>query len=558
MNKKLSVFVFLVGFLIVLVCPIQIKAREINILAINGGDERDESEYLYSEPLFVDCLKDLFVNGQAVPKENIHEFVNPTYSQIEALLDNTYKDNTSDTLSIFYYSGHGTSMGGLENDQYGLYTHDGDCYTFTRLYQKLHNFKGEFVVILDCCYSGAFLTQNTFDDLAQNKFLVLTACEEKSFSPTFDKMFMNIMAFVNNKKLLVTRYTDTILKGLGYYNGKLAADKNKDNIVTSDELFSYLNGKRYKKAYTYTHNSVPGIIHVKPQKWGNVTFNLSNIAISLNKTEVSIKKGNTVKLSAFVKGSTITPSWKSSDTTIVSVDSNGRVSAKKKGVATITCSIGKITAKCVVTVKNPDTVNQTVTASNAYKKLIQQYEKKYGKAHLYNYSQYKHFWTGLCFAKLLDFNGDGTKELILAYQTEKTKIDNVKYHVELWTFDGKKAKRIVSGISWSGNNIPYFGGFQIIKQNGKYLLRLTDNAGWIDKYYGTKRDGTLGLVHSFLWKGDAMKGQWYYNGKAISVAEYQSYYYKFNQNSTGYGFSNSKGDDEIRNEISKTKKTLKM
>lgn len=110
MNKKLSIFVFLVGFLIVLVCPIQIKAQEINVLAINGGDERDESEYLYSEPLFVDCLKDLFVNGQAVPKENIHEFVNPTYSQIEALLDNTYKDNASDTLSIFYYSGHGTRV----------------------------------------------------------------------------------------------------------------------------------------------------------------------------------------------------------------------------------------------------------------------------------------------------------------------------------------------------------------------------------------------------------------------------------------------------------------
>ena len=206
---------------------------------------------------------------------------------------------------------------------------------------------------------------------------------------------------------------------------------------------------------------------------------------------------------------------------------------------------------CTITVKQ--------SAISAYRKLVQQYEKKYGKAHLYNYSQYKHFWTGLCFAKLLDFNGDGTKELILVYQTEKTKIINMKYHVELWTFDEKKAKKIVSGISWTGNNCPYFGGFEIIKQNGKYLLRLTDNAGWIDKYYGTKRDGTLGLIHSFIWKGDAMKGQWYYNKKEISNDEYLNYYYKFHQNSLGwYGFSNSKGDDEIRNEISKTKKTLKM
>lgn len=55
-----------------------------------------------------------------------------------------------------------------------------------------------------------------------------------------------------------------------------------------------------------------------------------------------------------------------------------------------------------------------------------------------------------------------------------------------------------------------------------------------------------------------MKGQWYYNGNAISVAEYQNYYYKFNPNSIGYGFCNSKCDDEIRDELSKTKKTLKM
>ena len=175
---------------------------------------------------------------------------------------------------------------------------------------------------------------------------------------------------------------------------------------------------------------------------------------------------------------------------------------------------------------------------------------------------YRNMWLRFSGTVALKVRTGGSKStgiIILVYQTEKTKIINMKYHVELWTFDEKKAKKIVSGISWTGNNCPYFGGFEIIKQNGKYLLRLTDNAGWIDKYYGTKRDGTLGLVHSFIWKGDAMKGQWYYNKKEISNDEYLNYYYKFHQNSLGwYGFSNSKGDDEIRNEISKTKKTLKM
>ena len=279
------------------------------------------------------------------------------------------------------------------------------------------------------------------------------------------------------------------------------------------------------------------------------TLTVKKSYIKLSNTSLTLNIGKSKTLKATVNGKISKVSWKSKNKNIVTVNSSGKVIAKKAGKTEIYAKANGKTATCTVIVK------QSVTS--AYKKLIQQYEKKYGKAQLH-ISQYKHYWTGLCFAKLLDFNGDGTEELVLTYQTEKTNIDNMKYHVELWTFDGKTTKRIVSGISWSGNNCPYFGGFEIIKQNSGYLLNLTDNAGWIDRYYGTKRDGSLGLVHSFLWKGDAMKGQWYYNGNAISVAEYQNYYYKFNSNSIGYGFCNSKCDDEIRDELSKTKKTLKM
>lgn len=106
----------------------------------------------------------------------------------------------------------------------------------------------------------------------------------------------------------------------------------------------------------------------------------------------------------------------------------------------------------------------------------------------------------------MDINDDGVDELILVYQTETSKIDNVKYHVELWRYDGNSAKKVTSRISWIGNNIPYFGGFSVCKYNGKYLLELTDNAGWENYYYGTKKDGSIGLVDKFIWKGDAMQG----------------------------------------------------
>lgn len=63
-------------------------------------------------------------------------------------------------------------------------------------------------------------------------------------------------------------------------------------------------------------------------------------------------------------------------------------------------------------------------SSAAYRNLIMEYEETYGSANLNTQEQ---FWTGLCFAKLLDFNGDGVDELILAYQTEPSNIDNVEY-----------------------------------------------------------------------------------------------------------------------------------
>lgn len=125
-------------------------------------------------------------------------------------------------------------------------------------------------------------------------------------------------------------------------------------------------------------------------------------------------------------------------------------------------------------------------------------------------NEQKQFWTGLCYAKLLDFNNDGINELILAYQTEKYNKDKVQYHVELWKYDGKSAKRVTSRISWSGNNIPYFGGLGICKYNGKYLLELTGNACWDNYYYGTQKDGSVGMVHKFIWKGMQWKetGTW--------------------------------------------------
>lgn len=269
----------------------------------------------------------------------------------------------------------------------------------------------------------------------------------------------------------------------------------------------------------------------------------ANVRISLNKTKASVTAGSSVTLKAKVSGTSSKVSWSSSNSKVATVK-NGKVTGIKAGTAKITAKAGGKRAVCTVTVKaNP---------ANAYRNLIKQYEKKYGKAQT-GYAGSVFYWRGLCFAKMLDFNGDGVKELVLAYQTGRAS-SSVKYHVELWSFNGKKANRIASGISWSGNNGPVFGGFMITKYNGRYLLKLTN--GNKEYYYGRKSNGKLGRVHAFVWKGDAMAGKWYYNGKAVSVGKYQQYTRALSGNGTWYSFSNSRNSRTIQSEISKTKKSL--
>ena len=88
-------------------------------------------------------------------------------------------------------------------------------------------------------------------------------------------------------------------------------------------------------------------------------------SISLNKSSLSLTKGNFETLIATINPSNAsdkTISWSSSDSSIASVDSNGKVTAVGKGTATITVTTkdGNRKATCLVDVINPPL---TATAS---------------------------------------------------------------------------------------------------------------------------------------------------------------------------------------------------
>jgi uncharacterized protein YjdB len=123
-----------------------------------------------------------------------------------------------------------------------------------------------------------------------------------------------------------------------------------------------------------------------------ITVTTPVTGVKLDAKTKTIAKGKSVTLKATVSPADATDkavTWKSSNTKVATVSSNGKVTAKKVGTATITCTTkdGKKTYTCKITVKTPVTkvklsknkatlkkgkslkLKATVTPSKAYQKV---------------------------------------------------------------------------------------------------------------------------------------------------------------------------------------------
>ena len=117
-----------------------------------------------------------------------------------------------------------------------------------------------------------------------------------------------------------------------------------DKDVSSGKTYTYtvrcINSSANKFTSGYDSKGVTVTTSVKP-------------SVKLDKTSLTLTKGKTYMLKTTVTGTNKAVSWSSSNSSVASVDKNGKVTAKTKGTATITAKVDGVSASCKVTVNEP-------------------------------------------------------------------------------------------------------------------------------------------------------------------------------------------------------------
>lgn len=170
-----------------------------------------------------------------------------TASEIQSAIASSFADARECDVSLFYFSGHGTSSGQLV----GL---GNSVVSPGALRNWLDKIPGTKIVIIDCCYSGrmigksegsaspsaftsAFISSfsyfNKASNLANNGYVVMTACSMTETSTSLSDGIISFGAF-----------TYGVCYGSGYeewdqqYMGYMPADKNGDGSITLGESYA--------------------------------------------------------------------------------------------------------------------------------------------------------------------------------------------------------------------------------------------------------------------------------------------------------------------------------
>lgn len=207
-------------------------------------------------------------------------------------------------------------------------------------------------------YALGFFHNSTNNDLKFGKRLMKDLASKDKYyivvdSKDIDKVFNDIaqkITKITMSKSSLTLYTGDTYSLSVQENGAAKTAKWKSS-KTSVATVSQSGKVTAKKAGTTT---ITGTLNGKSVTC-KVTVKNKKITvkpkIKLNQSSATIYVRKSIQLKATVTGKSKTVKWKTSNSSIATVNKNGKVTGKKAGKVTITASANGVKATCIVTVK---------------------------------------------------------------------------------------------------------------------------------------------------------------------------------------------------------------
>jgi len=217
-------------------------------------------------------------HGVPLTSANTYTYVNPTVSGMRSNISAMASRADSNDVTIFYLACHGDNYTTSGIYAGGLLLKD-DMMYFYELANALNQIPGKVVVILSSCGSGAAIAADGSGEAAEfdaeafsGAFIDAFAevdrknAEEQVQTATGElRVYNKFYVLAGSRNGGTTHHTwqytqyDAVNEFVKWIynsvcigsNGYMAADTNRNNIITGDEMYNYLNGAGNKAIWYY-------------------------------------------------------------------------------------------------------------------------------------------------------------------------------------------------------------------------------------------------------------------------------------------------------------------
>lgn len=202
-----------------------------------------------------------------------------------------------------------------------------------------------------------YVPENTDEKIVNNATVEIVGNDENSKYPTLGDYVVKVK-YKNQVKEVIVTVADTTKpvfvefnKNINIYTGEqvdwntlfVADDLSEITISVDDSAVNYSAEGIYQITVTATdalNNSVSE----------TANLNITQTSLLLNTTSISMEKGNTYQLQSTVVGRDQNVKYKSSNTSVVTVDADGQIVGVGQGVSTVTVEANGLSVDCKVTV----------------------------------------------------------------------------------------------------------------------------------------------------------------------------------------------------------------